>query len=86
MGKKKLVEMDQVPEIQEKIISLISQEIDVLSDKPSLSVEDTKTLIAFSNTLSTLYKDYRAECLAISKDLKGKAKSDILEIVKADGK
>ena len=84
MAKKKKIDLDRIPTTLEKICALIDREIDVLTDKPSCTSEEAKNLIAYAGVLSALYKDYRAECLALSKDIKTKSKEDILAIIKAE--
>ncbi len=82
--KKKLIELEDIPLVLQKVTALIDKEIDSLSAKPSLSFEDSKNLIAYSNALSTIYKDYRAEVTAIQKDLKSMSKEEIMMIAKAE--
>lgn len=82
--KKKIIELEDIPLVLQKVATLIDKEIDSLSAKPSLTFEDSKNLIAYSSALSTIYKDYRAEAAAIQKDLKSMSKEEIMAIVKAE--
>lgn len=81
-----LLELEDIPLTLQKIASLIDKEITVFTKKDSLSSEEAKNLIAYSGVLSTIYKDYRAEVLAIQKDLKSKTKEEILAMINADGR
>lgn len=83
---KKKISLEKIPTLLERIVGLIDREIDQLSDKDSLSSEETKNLITYGTLLSGLYKDYRAEVLTIQKDLKSKSKEEILQIVKSEAK
>jgi hypothetical protein len=80
----KKMDLEKIPEIQGKVVSLINREVEVLADKDNLTAEEAKNLIAFSTLLSTLYKDYRAEVIAIKKDLKELPKEDLQKIIKAE--
>ena len=87
MGRKKILASleETIPEVQKKIVSVIEQEVDLLVKKEQLSNDDCKNLIAYSATLSNLYKDRRAEIVETKKDLKGKTKEEILSIIKQEG-
>lgn len=80
----KKMDLEKIPEIQSKVVSLVNREVEVLADKTALSNEEAKNLIAYSTLLSTLYKEYRAEVLAIRKDLKELPKEDLQKIIKAE--
>ncbi len=82
----KRIDLELIPEIQEKITAVISREIDALGEKKELNDEESKRLIAYSSALSTMFKEYRAQVVQIEKELRGRTKEEILEIVKADSK
>lgn len=84
MAKRKKIDLEKIPLVLEKIASLVDREVDLLGAKASLSLEESKSLVAYATMLTTIYKDYRAEVSAIEKDLKGRTKEDILAIVKAE--
>lgn len=84
MAKKKKIDLEKIPSVLEKIAALVDREVDSLANKPTLSLEEGKSLVAFASMLSTMYKDYRAEILAIEKDLKTKSKEEIQAIIKAE--
>ncbi len=82
--KKKIIELEDIPLVLQKVASLIDREVESLSAKPSLTFEDSKNLIAYSSALSTIYKDYRAEVSAIQKNLKDMSKDEIMSIISAE--
>ncbi len=84
MAKKKKIDLEKIPLVLEKIACLVDREVDLLSAKASLTLDESKSLVSYATMLTTIYKDYRAEVLAIEKDLKGRSKEDILAIVKAE--
>lgn len=83
MAKRK-IDLDKIPELLEKITSIIDKDIDELSNQKSLTEDESKRVIAYANTLTTIYKDYRAQIIQIEKDLKVKSKEDIMSIIKAE--
>lgn len=86
MAKSKKVELEKIPEVMEKIVAVIEREIDLFSIKDTgLTAEENRNLVSMAGTLSTIYKDYRAECIAIEKELKLHSKEDILKIVQVEG-
>ncbi len=85
MSKKK-IDLDKIPEVLEKIASLVDREVDILGAKPALTLEEGKSLVSYASLLSGMYKDYRAEVKQIEADLKGRTKEEVLAIVKADGR
>jgi len=86
MAKVKKLNLEDIPNILEKAMSVINREMEILSGKESLTSEDAKNLIAYCSIASTIYKDYRAEVKAIEIDLRSKSREDIQSIVRADGK
>lgn len=81
-----VLELEDIPSTLQKIVGLMDREIDSLSQKGSLTPEDSKNLISYAGALSTIYKDHRAEVLAIQKDLKTRSKEEIMAMISADGK
>ena len=86
MAKKKKIDLEKIPLVLEKIVSLVDREIDLLGAKDSLTTEEGKSLVAYAGLLTTTYKDYRAEVKSIELSLKGMSKEDILTIAKVDTK
>lgn len=84
MAKRKKIDLDKIPETLQKIAALFDREVTQLSEKPILSSDDAKTLISYAQVLTTMYKDYRAEVVAIEKELKTKSKEDIQAMIKAE--
>lgn len=84
MAKKKSIDLEKIPTILQKAVSLIDRELDVLLSKPTLNTDESKILIAYTGTLSDLYKDYRQEVMAIKKELKELPKEDLQAIIKAE--
>lgn len=84
MAKRKKIDLDKIPETLQKIAALFDREVTQLSEKPTLSSEDAKTLISYAQVLTTMYKDYRAEVVAIEKELKTRSKEDIQAMIKAE--
>ena len=80
----KKMDLEKIPEIQNKVVTLVNREVDVLTEKDALTNEEAKNLIAYSAVLSTLYKEYRAEVVAIKKDLKELPKEQLQAIIKAE--
>ncbi len=83
--KKKTISLEEIPLVQQKIISLIDSQVNSLSKKDDLTSDDCRNLIAFASTLQSIYKDHRAEVLEIKKELKSKSKDEILQIINAEG-
>ena len=81
---KKKIDLEKIPVVLEKIAALVDREVDILGAKASLSLEEGKSLVAFASMLTAIYKDYRAEIVAIEKDLKSKSKEEIQAIIKAE--
>ncbi len=81
---KKKIDLDKIPAVLEKIAALVDREVDNLANKTTLSLEEGKSLVAFASMLSTMYKDYRQEVIAIKKDLKELPKEDLQAIIKAE--
>ncbi len=80
---------EDIPQIQEKILTLINREIDLLflpkEDRNSeLTEADKDNLKDFSTLIKTIYVDYRAEVKALKLELKDLPKEDLLKIIKAD--
>jgi hypothetical protein len=84
MAKRKKIELENIPEVLEKIATLVNREVETFSTKPQLSIEESKILINYASVLSAIYKDYRAEVAVIEKDIKTLPKEEILKIVKAE--
>lgn len=84
--KKKKISLDAIPDVIEKAIALIDNEINILGGKDSLSTEDSKNLVSFVTILSGVYKEYKAEVKAIKEEIKGTSKEDLLRIIKTDNK
>ncbi len=84
MAKRKKIDLDKIPETLQKIAALVDREVTQLSDKPELTTEDAKTIIAYAQVLTSIYKDYRAEVVAIEKELKTRSKEDIQAMIKAE--
>lgn len=78
------VDLERIPEVLEKIVAVVDREVEVLSSKDQLTDAESKNLIQYANTLTAIYKDYRAQILVIEKDLKSRSKEEILQIVKAE--
>lgn len=86
MAKRKKIELENIPLVLEKIVSVMDREVDTLANRSSLSDAESRNLIAYSQALTAIYKDYRQEVLAIEKDLKSKTKEEIMAIVKTEVK
>jgi hypothetical protein len=84
MAKKAKKDLEKIPLILEKVVALVDKEIDNFLLKDELTSEDARNVINYSSLLVGMYKDYRAECLQIKKELKELPKEDILKIVKAE--
>lgn len=86
MVKRKIKSMDleDIPSLLQKIVSVMDREVDLLTQKDALTSEDVRNLVAYTGTLSDIYKNYRQEVLAIEKDLKSRSKEEILQLVKAE--
>ena len=82
---KKKIDLDKIPLVLEKITALVDREVDLLSEKASLSLEEGKSLVGYASMLSGIYKEYKAEILSIEKDLKSKSKEEIQAMIKAEG-
>lgn len=78
------MDLDQIPEIQAKVVSVIDREVTALSAKASLTSEEAKSLIAYSALLSTVYKEYRAEVLATKKEIKELSKEELQALIQAE--
>jgi len=81
---KKKIDLEKIPSVLEKIAALVDREVDLLGAKTALTLEEGKSLVAFASMLSTMYKDYRAEIVAIEKDLKSKSKEEIQAMIKSE--
>ena len=86
MAKKKKIVLEDIPEVLEKAVSLINQEITNLSAKPTLTTEESRLLIAYCDSLTVIYRDYRAQVAAIQADLKKKSPEEILQLVRSESK
>lgn len=84
--RKKKIALEDIPEVLEKAVTLMNQEITNLSNKPSLSNEEAKLLIAYCDSLTSMYRDYRTQEAAIKSDLKKKSPEELLQLVKIEGK
>jgi hypothetical protein len=84
MGKTTDIDLENIPDVLKKIVGVINQEVDRLSSKQNLELDEAKLLISYFQTLTTGYKEYRAEVLAIQKDLRSKSQSEILSMVRSE--
>lgn len=84
MAKRKKIALENIPAIVEKVVAVIDREVDSLSAKATLTDAESKNLIAYTQLLCGVYKDYRAEVIEIKKELKGKTKEEIQEMIKAE--
>lgn len=84
MARKRKIDLEKIPELLQKAVTLMDRELDSLADKPQLSTDESKTLINYVQTLSALYKDYRQEVIQIKKELKEMPKDELMTLIKAE--
>ena len=81
MAKRKKIELENIPTLLKDIVSLMDLNIQFIAAKTELTNEDSRTIIALADALTKIYKDHRAEIAEIKKDLQGRSKEEILELI-----
>lgn len=82
--KKKPIQLENIPSILEKVVTVIDREVDALSAKATLTDTESKSLIAYAQTLKEIYKDYRQEVMETKKELKSMSKEELQALIKAE--
>ncbi len=86
MAKAKKILLENIPDILEDGVGIISRQITLLSNKESLEPEESKILISYLATLQTIFKEYRLEEASIKKELKDLSQSELLALMRTEVK
>lgn len=80
--KTKKLSREDIPDLLDKILSLLNKEVDNLSAKEELSSEDVKNVILIANTTTSVYKEFKEELKTLQKDLNSLSKTEIARLAK----